>query len=222
MGSGGPGLPALQSVKRDIQFSTDRGRQPSRRICSCPKLRDSKPLNRSQQARRICLKQKHLKTDDFAKRRNLPWAQGVGRSNRPAPTNVKKSFTCNAGFSTAKRSAGSTRARCRRPLATVVHGRFISCGIRLQCNATLPIGEIGGSRAQGHGSGRGITQAAQAGTFQARKPGETWSTAKLYPCATRGAAPPREPSRPVSEKVVESKDCYSFRRDLPHFQREVS
>jgi hypothetical protein len=28
----------------------------------------------------------------------MPWAQGVGRSNRPAPTNENKCFICNAGF----------------------------------------------------------------------------------------------------------------------------
>jgi hypothetical protein len=26
------------------------------------------------------------------------WAQGVGRSNRPAPTNVNNSFICNVGL----------------------------------------------------------------------------------------------------------------------------
>ena len=28
----------------------------------------------------------------------IAWAQGVGRSNRPAPTNLNNSFICNAGF----------------------------------------------------------------------------------------------------------------------------
>jgi hypothetical protein len=28
----------------------------------------------------------------------LPWVQGVGRSNRPASTNGNKPFICNAGF----------------------------------------------------------------------------------------------------------------------------
>ncbi len=32
---------------------------------------------------------------------SLPWAQGVGRSNRPAPTNENKGFICNAGFGAA-------------------------------------------------------------------------------------------------------------------------
>jgi hypothetical protein len=31
----------------------------------------------------------------------MPWAQGVERSNRPAPTKENKPFICNAGFGTA-------------------------------------------------------------------------------------------------------------------------
>ena len=38
----------------------------------------------------------------------MPWAQGVGRSNRPAPTKENKLFICNAGF----RPGGAPVASC--------------------------------------------------------------------------------------------------------------
>jgi len=52
----------------------------------------------------------------------------------------------------------------------------------------LPIGEIGGSRAQGRTVGGGSPRLHKP-LFSARKLGETHRAAKLYPCVARGAAP---------------------------------
>ncbi len=48
---------------------------------------NSKKLNSFQHAARILLKQSMLKTGHLSEGRKPTWAQGVGRSNRPAPTN---------------------------------------------------------------------------------------------------------------------------------------
>ena len=52
----------------------------------------STEFNSVQQVRAICLKQKLLKIGGLRDARKPPWAQGVGRSNRPAPTKSLTSF----------------------------------------------------------------------------------------------------------------------------------
>src|ERR1700730_1134183 len=65
----------------------------------------------------------------------------------------------------------------------------VSIGLRVlrlvDAHAPLPVGETGGSREQGRMAGRGITPPAQAKRGRLGKPCQE---AKLYPCATRGAA----------------------------------
>ena len=92
--------------------------------------------------------------------------------------------------------------------------------LEMGCNAILAIAEIGGSKAQGRRSGRGITQAAQADAFSGA---EAWGNpvgGEALPLRDAGAEPPRSPFRPVSGIAVE--DCYWSCGDLLHFQSDVS
>ena len=86
----------------DVDFNFKLHRKPPQTILPLEiEMRMRKPpsssqLNKSQQARRICLKQKPPKTSSFGEALDLPWAQGVVSSNLAAPTNVNNSFICNA------------------------------------------------------------------------------------------------------------------------------
>jgi len=53
----------------------------------------------------------------------------------------------------------------------------------------MPIGEIGGSKAQGLLAGRGITRSAQAG-FMARKMGDTLPEGAALPLHDAGGSAP--------------------------------
>src|SRR5258708_40070372 len=71
-----------------------------------------------------------------------------------------------------------------------------------------PVGETGGSKAQGRGTGRGITRPAQGAKRRGRL-GTPGPAAQLYPCAREGGPLRKGPSRKEDAHGVLGTRCAS-------------
>src|ERR1019366_8599162 len=78
--------------------------------CSCPKPPDSKPLNKFQQARRMCLKTKYQKTGSFGEWPESALGAGGRAFKSPRPDQRKQAFYLQCRASARKTPVASCGA----------------------------------------------------------------------------------------------------------------